>query len=238
VESAEQSAAQSVGIHYSFQDVSGAPGPWIPLRGSLDLSAAPGEVRDYHLTVRLDSPGAESGAPGEQRELSYRIDRRLPAAPRISPASGAYWDPVSVHFDVPEGSTVCYAVQGDVVRSPVAWDGQGVAVGVPDVREQYVVQAYAMGASGSRSRIVTARYLVDTRAPSLDVLSPVEGTFGNPQALAVTFRNLQWVRYSLDGSDPASSGTPYTGPVILDREGTVTVKVVGMPSCAASRADP
>ena len=219
-------AAPSTRLQYSFRDPSGAGGPWIALRGPIDLGAAPGEARDYLLSIRGDSAGVPTG---KEQELSYRIDRRLPAAPRISPWSGAYWDPVGVRFEAAAGDTVYYSVQGDVVRSPVAWDGKDVVVGAANARSDLLVQAYTVTAAGGQSRIVTARYVVDARSPMLQVLSPVEGTFANPQALALTFRNLQWVRYTLDGSDPAAGGAPYTGPVTIDRPGTVTVKVAGMP---------
>ena len=219
-------ATPSIRVQYSFRDPSGAQGPWIALRGPIELSAAPGEARDYRLSVRNDPAG---DVAGDVQELSYRIDRRPPTAPRISPAPGAYWDPVSVHFEAAAGDSVYYSVQGDVVRSPVAWDGKDVVVGAADARSDLVVQAYTVTPAGGHSRIVTSRYLVDTRAPTVEIMSPVEGTFANPQALALTFRNLQWVRYTLDGSDPAAGGTPYAGPVTLDRRGVVTVKIAGMP---------
>jgi hypothetical protein len=222
-------ALPGFGVHYSFRDQSGAEGPWIPLRGPLRLSAAPGEQRDYRLTIRADIPAA---GEGERRELSYRIDRRIPRAPRVLPGAGTYWDPVAVRFEASPGDKVFYSVQGDVVRNPAAWDGTDVQIGEQDRRAEYAVQAYTVSAAGGRSRIVTAKYILDTRAPVLDVLSPVSGNFANPQAIALTFRNLLWVRYTLDGTDPAIHGTPYAGPVTIDGKGTVTVKVAGMPRAA------
>jgi len=221
-----EAAGPGLGLRYSFRDQSGAEGPWIPLRGPLELTAAPGEQRDYRIIVRADSAG---GGPSERRELSYRIDRRVPTAPSVQPEAGTYWDPVSVRFEASPGSTVYYSVQGDVVRNPLTWDGKDVPIGAQDEKAEYVVQAYAVSAAGNRSGIVTARYVVDARAPVLDLLSPVPGTFANAQAVAVTFRNLRWVRYTVDGSDPAAGGIPYTGPVTIDRQGTTTVRVAGAP---------
>ncbi len=219
-------AGPGLSLRYSFRDQSGAEGPWIPLRGPLDLTAAPGEQRDYRMIIRSDTSG---GSENERRELSYRIDRRVPAPPQVRPDAGTYWDPVSVRFEASPGDTVYYSVQGDVVRDPETWDGRDVAIGALDEKAEYVVQAYAVSAAGNRSAIVTARYVLDTRAPVLDLLSPVSGTFANAQAVAVTFRNLLWVHYTLDGSDPAAAGIPYTGPVTIDRQGPTTVRVAGAP---------
>jgi hypothetical protein len=217
-----------VTLRYSFRDSSGAEGPWIPFRGPLSLTAVPGEQREYRVIVRADSETGEL----ERRELSFLIDKRMPLPPRVLPEQGTYWDPISVRFEITHGDTVFYSVQGDVVRAPRQWDGSAVSIGEPDENRQYVVQAYSMDAAGNRSRIVTAHYSLDTRAPVLDVLSPVPGTFSNPQALALSFRDMMWVRYTYDGSDPVTGGIPYTGLVTIRRQGTTTIRIAGQPRAA------
>ena len=189
------------------------------------ITAVRGEKREYRLIVRADSNGAEL----ERRELWLRIDKRPPAPPRIQPDPGTYWDPVSVEFLPEKGSTVSYTVQGDLVRAPILWDGAPVVVGRLRERADFVVQAYSMDEAGNKSPIVTSRYTVDARDPSLEVLSPVTGSFANPQALALSFRNIQWARFTLDGSDPVTSGIPYTGPVTIQKKGPTTVRVAAQP---------
>ncbi|MGA2640562.1 MAG: chitobiase/beta-hexosaminidase C-terminal domain-containing protein, partial [Spirochaetia bacterium] len=214
-----------VTLRYSFRDSTGAEGPWIPFRGPLALTAVPGEQREYRVIVRADSETSEL----ERRELSFRIDKRTPPPPRVLPEPGTYWDPISIRFEMPSGTSVFYSIQGDVVRGPRQWDGSDIPIGQADGKALYVVQAYSVNAAGNRSRIVTARYSLDARAPTLDILSPVPGTFANPQALAMSFRDMLWVRYTDDGSDPAAGGTPYTGPVTINRQGTTTLRIAGQP---------
>ncbi len=216
-------------LRYSFRDVDGSEGPWIRFREPLVLSAAPGEDREYRLIVRAEGQAGEL----ERRELQIRIDKRQPAPPAILPAAGMYGDPVKVQFQSAPGTTISYSVQGDVMQSPVAWDGSPIAVGRPEEKADYFVQAYAEDAAGNRSTVATARYSIDTMAPGLDVLSPVTGTFGNPQILALSFRNLSWVRYSDDGSDPATNGIPYTGPVMLRKQGATLIRVAAQPRSAS-----
>ncbi len=218
-------AAPMITLRYSIREIDGSEGPWVRFREPLVLSAAPGEVREYRLIVRAEGAAGEL----ERRELEIRIDKRPPAPPLILPESGSYWDPVKIQFQSAPNTTVSYSIQGDVMQSPVAWDGNPVSVGQPEEMASYVVQAYAVDAAGNRSALSSARYSIDTRAPALDVLSPVTGTFGNQQILALTFRNLWWVRYTDDGSDPASNGIPYTGPVMLRKQGTTLIRVAAQP---------
>ncbi|MGO9309268.1 MAG: chitobiase/beta-hexosaminidase C-terminal domain-containing protein [Spirochaetia bacterium] len=214
-----------VTLRYSFRDATGAEGPWIPFRGPLSLTAVTGEQRLYRVVLRADSASAEI----ERREMAFQIDKRTPSPPRVLPEPGSYWDPIAVRFDAPAGNTVFYSIQGDVVRGPRQWDGSDIPLGTPDAKMRYVVQAYSVSASGNRSRIVTAEYLLDARPPILDVLSPAAGTFANPQALALSFRDMLWIRYTDDGSDPAVGGIPYTEPVTIRRQGSTTIRIAGQP---------
>jgi hypothetical protein len=211
-------------LRYSIRDPDGAEGPWVPFREALALSAAIGEERDYRIIVRADTDTGEI----ERRELSIRIDKRPPAPPQVSPPPGVYWDPVSVRFEKGAGDTVFYAVNGNMISDPGAWNGKPISIGTQAARTDFVVQAYSVDAAGNRSGIVTSRYTVDARPAQLEVLSPVAGTFANPQVLALSFRNVQWVRYTLDGSDPAA-GLPYTGPVQITKQGVTSVRVAAQP---------
>jgi hypothetical protein len=214
-------------LRYSIRESDGTEGPWVRFREPLVLSSAPGEEREYRLIVRAEGKTGEL----ERRELQIRIDKKPPAAPKILPESGSYWDPVKVQFQA--GTTISYSIQGDVIQSPVVWDGSAVSVGRPEEKSEYVVQAYAVDAAGNRSAFSSARYSIDTRAPALDVLSPVAGIFGNQQILALSYRNLWWARYTDDGSDPVANGVPYTGPVMLRKQGTSLIRVAAQPRSAS-----
>ncbi len=104
-------------------------------------------------------------------------------------------------------------------------------VGQADTEGTYTVQAYAQDAVGNRSAICSFTYQVDARSAELGIESPVEGTFANPQPLALSFRGVQWVRYTTDGSDPAVSGIPYTGLAVIGKAGLNRVRVAAQP-CA------
>jgi len=212
-------------IHYSIRDPDGAEGPWIPYREPVLLSAARGEEREYRVILKADGSTGEI----ERREFLYRIDKRPPAPPVITPRTGQYWDAQTVTFIKGSADIVYYTLQGDVVSAGVAWNGAPISVGRTGEISQIFVQAFAQDPAGNKSPIATARYTIDLRPASLDILSPVPGSFANPQLLAMSFRNVQWVRYTLDGSDPLINGTPYTGPVLLTKKGETHVRVAAQP---------
>ncbi len=59
----------------------------------------------------------------------------------------------------------------------------------------------------------------------LQVVSPVEGTWANKQALILDVPDSFEVYYSFTGSDPLSFGFAYDGPVLIDAEGSVPLRI-------------
>ena len=58
-----------------------------------------------------------------------------------------------------------------------------------------------------------------------DIISPSAGTWCNQQALVLAPSDASEVYYSFTGCDPFESGFAYDGPVLLDVEGDVTLKI-------------
>ncbi len=57
------------------------------------------------------------------------------------------------------------------------------------------------------------------------ILNPVAGKWANRQYLVIELEDEESAYYSLNGSNPESSGFAYDGPVLLDVEGDVSLKV-------------
>ena len=64
--------------------------------------------------------------------------------------------------------------------------------------------------------------------PVTKIISPVEGTWANPQSLIVDTEPGTEVFYSLNGEDPLVSGFAYDGPVLLDGSGDFSLTVVSV----------
>lgn len=62
----------------------------------------------------------------------------------------------------------------------------------------------------------------------INVISPIEGEWANKQMLVIDTSNLEddcEFFYSINGADPATFGFAYDGPVILDVEGSVILRI-------------
>lgn len=60
------------------------------------------------------------------------------------------------------------------------------------------------------------------------ILNPEPGTWANRQVLVLAVPDNEEAFYSLNGSDPVSSGFAYDGPVLLDVDGPVELRVITM----------
>ena len=59
----------------------------------------------------------------------------------------------------------------------------------------------------------------------IKVLSPIEGTFSNRQMLVIDTDGSGEYYYSLNGSDPEAFGFAYDGPVLIDLDGMVELRI-------------
>ena len=60
---------------------------------------------------------------------------------------------------------------------------------------------------------------------NLKVISPIEGTFANRQMLVLETDGAGECYYSLNGSDPEAFGFAYDGPVLIDLDGPVEIRI-------------
>ncbi|MBN1699546.1 MAG: chitobiase/beta-hexosaminidase C-terminal domain-containing protein [Spirochaetales bacterium] len=214
-------------VFYSFSDSEGNNGPWIPFDEGLPLTSSDGEEMEYRIGIWLFRSGALHG----ERNLRFVIDKKKPSPPLLAVPPGEYANDVSVSFRKRDGESVVYAINSIVVESGIVWDGNGIRLrGDTGGKTRYVIQAYSKDGAGNKSSVTTGRYVIDKKRKPDDVAvveikSPVAGTFGNKQLLYITSKNTGAIYYTTDGGDPATGGIPYTGPVILDAEGSVLLRV-------------
>ena len=72
-------------------------------------------------------------------------------------------------------------------------------------------------------------------APVTNIISPVSGTWANPQSLIVDSEPGTEVYYSLNGEDPLVSGFAYDGSVLLEGTGDFSLTVVSVSKEGTSR---
>ena len=71
--------------------------------------------------------------------------------------------------------------------------------------------------------------LLQSITAEIKVISPAEGQWANKQMLILDIQKNEEYYYSLNGSDPATFGFAYDGPVILDVSGPLTLRISHFP---------
>jgi hypothetical protein len=144
------------------------------------------------------------------------------ATPAMSPATGTYTSTQTVTItDSTAGSTIFYTLDGS---QPTASSTQ--YTGPFTVSATATVNAIATAPNFTQSP--TARSVITINQPSpaaTPVISPVTGTYSSPQTVTITDSTAgSTIFYTLDGSQPTTSSTKYTGSFTVSA--TTTLKAI------------
>ena len=184
------------------------------------------------FTTPTDVVRAE--ARGFTRDLLIRVSCGLPqgqaATPTLSPPGGTFIDtggssvPVKVNaFTSTPGATIRITTDGS---DPGATAPAGGSVDLPNnltTTEQTIVKARAFRDDLTPSGVAQQAYVIKAAVPSL---SPPGGTFAAAPTVAITSSTPGGqIRFTLDGSIPTTTSTPYAGPFTVDCGKTLTAAV-------------
>lgn len=211
--------APASGSRVWYRFLSKGTADFLPVRGGLSLSSLEGETRSYKLSLKTEDPDGVTRIT----DVEYVIAKRQLLPPMLSLAPGVYDEDQTVRLTGVAGR-VLYRLD----ESPwQEYAGQFFTLGAnPEQKRTFRLEARTEE-GGRSSGTRTAEYTIDKTSkfrPQLTVLSPAEGKFANRQYLFLETKDLEWTRYSLDGSDPSSGGLDYSGPVLLPA-GALKVKI-------------
>ncbi|MCD6121599.1 MAG: hypothetical protein J7K04_07165 [Spirochaetales bacterium] len=203
----------------------------VPYMEPLYLTALKGEERHYGIVVQV----SEKNKLLEKRLLIYTIDKREPIGAKTSEKSGVYYRPVLIAFKNNRKDSVYYSLNGDIYTNPHKWNGKPlVLVAEKGKEKKYVLDCYTEDSAGNRSSVKSYAYIINHKEPYLNILSPVDGDFANYQFLYIISKNVQWVKYTLDGSDPVKNGIVYNGPSLLKYSGNINLHIAAKPQWSAN----
>lgn len=204
-----------------FLPESGGTGIPLQLREPLPLTSLPGERREYIFTVirYRDGTFTESGP------LTYIIDMERPRIPVFSQPPGIYNSAQRIQLSGSNATdTYWYRINNS---EPKVYDEFIPLAGSPGERRQFTMEVWAVDEAENKSPVQTGRFIIDRTAergePSLQILSPVPGTFINPQALYIKASGMNSIRYTVNGTDPKVFGEVYQG--ITTVSGDVSLRV-------------
>ena len=170
---------------------------------------------DQTVTFKLRSWVA-GRAPSKVVTAAYVLQ---PDVPSTSPGTATYTSAQNVSITSTTGNTVVrYTVDGTDPTTASTLYGGPIGVNTFTVLK---AKAFRNGWTPSATATTTLTFNYGTlTAPIAD---PLAGMYASGQYVSLTAQSGAQVRYTLDGSDPDASSTPYVGPFQLP-DGFVTLK--------------
>ncbi|HEV7522248.1 MAG TPA: chitobiase/beta-hexosaminidase C-terminal domain-containing protein [Candidatus Angelobacter sp.] len=192
----------------------------------------------YTFTVRV-TDGA--GNNGTSSPFDFTVDTKAPTV-AANPAGGTFNKVQNVTLTASDTSatTIFYSLDGSVPTSASTRYTTPVAISTTPAAGT-TLKYVAVDGAGNSSATGSQTYIIDATAPAV-AASPVGGIFGSAQSVTLTADKAgSSIFYTLNGTQPTTASTQYTGPIALplDKATTVTyiaVDSVGNQSTAASQS--
>ncbi|MFB3915355.1 MAG: chitobiase/beta-hexosaminidase C-terminal domain-containing protein [Terriglobales bacterium] len=149
------------------------------------------------------------------------------AAPRFSPAPGTYSTAQTVTLSsTSPGATIYYTTDGSMPTTASAVYAAPITVSASTT-----IRAIAGGGGYTSSSAITGSYNI---APVMPAFTPLPWTYTAQQTVTLTSSPGATIYYTMDGSNPTTASTPYTGPISVFRTTTIKAIAVGSAPLYAS----
>jgi hypothetical protein len=170
-----------------------------------------------------------AGNSSAVQTVTYTLGASDTTAPTVtaSPAAGTYTSAQSVTLSANETATIYYTTNGTTPTT-----ASTVYSGPISISATTTLQFIGKDSAGNTSTPVAATYTInlpaDTTAPVLTITPAA--TFTDTQTVTMSINETGTIWYTLDGTDPTTSGTKlqYSSPLTLSA--TTTVKAYAVDS--------
>ena len=171
--------------------------------------SADGQVRAAAIRDLVHMSGVTSGT------YSFR-----PAPPTASPGAGTYTAPVTVTLATVTPSAAIYWTSDGTEPTT----SSNAYTGTISVSTGTVLKAIAVRGGWPVSSTTTATYVMNFGTTPAPEISPAAGTYTTEAVITLTAVAGATIRYTVDGTDPTTTSTPYTAPFSLSSSGTLKAR--------------
>jgi hypothetical protein len=168
-------------------------------------------------TAYVGFTAGSGGSGASQKILSWtyaaQTAANATAAPVFSETAGIYSLPQTVTIASPTPqAAIYYTIDGTIPTTASTVYTEPITVGYGTT----TLQAIAVAPGLAPSAMTSATFLISQSVTPTPKLSPSSGTYNVGQTVAITDSDLSAViYYTIDGSQPSTSSTVYSGPLTL-----------------------
>jgi hypothetical protein len=155
------------------------------------------------------------------------IDRHAPSITAV-PSAGIYSSAKSVTLSTNKTADIYYTLDGSIPSI-----NSILYTGPIEISSSMTVKAIAVDQAGNTSSVAQFIYTIDTAAP-LITATPPAGTYTSAQTVTLSASEPSDIYYALDGSDPSTNSTLYSGPISIAN--SATIKAIAVDTAGNSSA--
>ena len=178
-----------------------------------------GKTNPYGLTLPPGMPGAHAYT---KSQLAYWASVMHPPDPGVptptfSPTPTTYHSPQVVSIsDLMNGATIYYTTDGTLpTRSSPVYSAP-----IP-ISTTTSFRAFATYPGYPESNVALATYSIVLPLAPAPAFSPTPSTFSSPQSVKLSNTASLPMYYTIDGSTPTTSSTPYSAPIPVSKNTTI-----------------
>jgi hypothetical protein len=159
-----------------------------------------------------------SGSSSSIASASFTINVPSAATPIFSPAPGTYATAQTVALsDTTPGAAIYYTTDGSNPTTASTPYGAPISVSTSET-----IKAIATASGFGASAVASGAYTINIPAAAPPVFSPAAGTYTSAQTVILSDTTSgATIYYTIDGSNPTTSSTPYTNPINVTSSETI-----------------
>ena len=172
------------------------------------------------LTLKYFATDASGNASAVATQTYSITNDTTPPTVTATPAAGAYPAGTQITLAAHEAATIRYTTDGSTPTTASTRYTAPIAL-----NSAMTLKYFATDTAGNASSIAEQAYTIaqDSTAPTVTA-TPAGGAYPAGTQITLTANETATIKYTTDGSDPATAGTQYTAPIVLN--GAMTLKYV------------